>query len=87
MYICSCRAVTDRQICGAIADGACTLAEVARQCDGAGITCGGCQPLLRELLTERGHPCPRAESLRKLRDALGDAVPLGILELPDPVAS
>jgi len=34
---------------------------------GAGITCGGCQPTLRQMLAERGHPCPRAESLRTLR--------------------
>jgi bacterioferritin-associated ferredoxin len=69
VYVCSCRAVTDRQVCGAIADGACTLREVARA-SGAGITCGGCQPLLRRLLTEHGHPCPRAESLRTLRAVL-----------------
>jgi len=75
MYVCSCRAVTDREICGAIADGACSLADVARRC-GAGITCGGCQPLLRQLLTERGHPCPKAESLRPLRTLIeGDAEP------------
>ena len=76
MYVCSCRAVTDRDICGAIAEGACSLAEVARRC-GAGITCGGCQPALRQMLTEQGHPCPKAESLRKLRALIeGDAAPV-----------
>ena len=69
MYVCSCQAVTDREVCAAIDDGACSLLGVAREC-GAGVTCGGCQPLLRQLLAERGHPCTRAESLRALRAAL-----------------
>ena len=77
MYACSCRAVTDRQVCGAIEDGACSLRDVARRC-GAGITCGGCQPLLRRLLTEHGHPCERAESLRTLRAVLDEEAPAAV---------
>jgi bacterioferritin-associated ferredoxin len=69
MYVCSCRAVTDREVGAAIADGACSLLGVARRC-GAGVTCGGCQPALRQMLAERGHPCPRAESVRTLRALL-----------------
>ncbi|MEO7442934.1 MAG: (2Fe-2S)-binding protein [Acidimicrobiales bacterium] len=51
MYICHCRAVTDRTIRAAIGSGAATVSEVARRC-GAGARCGGCWPALQELLAE-----------------------------------
>jgi len=49
MFVCHCRALTDREIGEAIAAGARDLDEIGRRC-GAGITCGGCCPLLEELL-------------------------------------
>jgi bacterioferritin-associated ferredoxin len=51
MVICSCRAVTDRAILGAIADGASTVEEVADRCAAAS-RCGGCSPALERLLAE-----------------------------------
>jgi bacterioferritin-associated ferredoxin len=51
MFVCHCRALTDREIGEAIAAGARDLDEIGRQC-GAGITCGGCCPLLEELLDQ-----------------------------------
>ena len=51
MYVCHCRAVTDGEIREAISAGACDLEEVGRRC-GAGITCGGCCPLIQELLAQ-----------------------------------
>ncbi|HVL92388.1 MAG TPA: (2Fe-2S)-binding protein [Acidimicrobiales bacterium] len=51
MYICHCRAVTDRTIRAAIGSGATTVSEVARRC-GAGARCGGCWPALATLLAE-----------------------------------
>ena len=51
MYICACRAVTDRTIRAAIAAGATTIEEIAARCS-AGSQCGGCWPALRELLAE-----------------------------------
>ena len=51
MFVCHCRAVTDGEIREAIVAGACDLDEVGRRC-GAGITCGGCCPLIQELLAE-----------------------------------
>jgi bacterioferritin-associated ferredoxin len=51
MFVCHCRAVTDREIREAIAAGASDLDEVGSRC-GAGITCGGCCPLIQELLAE-----------------------------------
>jgi bacterioferritin-associated ferredoxin len=54
MFVCHCRALTDREIDEAIASGARDLDELGRRC-GAGITCGGCCPLLQELL--ENHAC------------------------------
>ena len=51
MFVCSCRAVTDRTVRAAIASGAQTVEEVADRC-GAGARCGGCWPALAELLDE-----------------------------------
>ena len=57
MFVCHCRAVTDGEIREAIAAGASDLAEVGRHC-GAGITCGGCCPLIQELLAEHASRPP-----------------------------
>jgi NAD(P)H-nitrite reductase large subunit len=51
MVICSCRAVTDRAVVGAIEDGATTVAEVAARCAAAS-GCGGCGPELERLLAQ-----------------------------------
>jgi bacterioferritin-associated ferredoxin len=51
MFVCHCRALTDREIGEEIAAGARDLDEIGRRC-GAGVTCGGCRPLLQELLDE-----------------------------------
>ena len=52
VFVCSCRAVTDRTIRAAIASGARTVEDVGDRC-GAGTSCGGCWPVLRELLDEQ----------------------------------
>lgn len=49
MFVCHCRAVTDRTIAACVAGGARTLDEVAERC-GAGGRCGGCRPVVAELL-------------------------------------
>lgn len=51
MYVCACRALTDRTVEAAIASGASTIEEISQRC-GAGARCGGCWPTLRELLDE-----------------------------------
>ncbi len=53
MYVCHCRAVTDRHICEAIESGACDPETVTRRC-GAGGGCGGCLPAVRALLAQYG---------------------------------
>ncbi|MGV9826442.1 nitrite reductase large subunit NirB [Gordonia sp. NPDC003429] len=51
--ICSCNAVSKGTICGAIADGACSVAEI-KKCTSAGTTCGGCVPSITRLLADSG---------------------------------
>jgi bacterioferritin-associated ferredoxin len=55
MYVCGCRAVTDHTVVCVIAEGACTVDEIARRC-GAGGRCGGCRPELEQLLSCRREP-------------------------------
>lgn len=57
MYVCSCKAVTDRTIDAAIAAGARTPREIAERCR-AGSRCGGCWPELERMLAahESGQP-------------------------------
>ena len=54
MFVCHCRAVTDRTVRAVIASGATTIEELARRCS-AGATCGGCWPALEELLARHGR--------------------------------
>jgi bacterioferritin-associated ferredoxin len=51
MFVCSCKAVTDRTVDAAIASGATCIEEIAERC-GAGSRCGGCSPELERLLHE-----------------------------------
>jgi bacterioferritin-associated ferredoxin len=54
MYVCHCKAVTDAEIHGAIADGATDEIDVAIAC-GAGTGCGSCIDEVRRLC---GNACP-----------------------------
>lgn len=49
MIVCHCKAITDRQIRQAVLEGALTRTEVQRVCS-AGGDCGGCHPLIDQLL-------------------------------------
>jgi nitrite reductase (NADH) large subunit len=50
--VCSCNNVTKAQICGAIADSGLTDVGGIKSCTRAGTTCGGCVPLVTELLKD-----------------------------------
>ncbi|MBP9063232.1 MAG: nitrite reductase large subunit NirB [Aquabacterium sp.] len=47
--ICSCNNVTKGQICAAVGDGVTTIAEM-KTCTKAGATCGGCVPLVTQVM-------------------------------------
>ena len=57
--ICSCNNVTKAALCSAIADGACTVADL-KGCTAAGTSCGSCVPLLSQLLTAEGVEVSKA---------------------------
>lgn len=52
MYVCVCKAVTDRQVVQAINEGACTRRQLM-QCTGAGGVCGKCSQSIKSLLEEK----------------------------------
>ena len=65
MYICVCKAVTDKAIRNLVADGACSMREL-KQCLGVGSQSGKCTPaaqdLLNRSLTEQMRiPCQMVE--------------------------
>lgn len=47
--ICSCNNVSKGALCAAVAEGACTVAEL-KACTKAGATCGGCVPLVTQVM-------------------------------------
>jgi bacterioferritin-associated ferredoxin len=52
MYVCICRAVTEREVRAVIEAGAETVAAVTQACC-AGDDCGACHGVIRELIEER----------------------------------
>jgi len=49
MYVCVCKAVTDKQITNAISEGVCTRKQLF-QCLGVGRDCGKCNQHIKELI-------------------------------------
>ena len=64
MIVCSCRGVNDRKIRKAVETGASTIEEVGESC-AAGTRCGGCWPVLADLISEHtGTPVELAYRVR-----------------------
>lgn len=61
MYVCICRAVTEAEVRGCIADGACTVRDVVNRCE-AGTGCGSCVGKIVALLG--AHADKSSRSLR-----------------------
>lgn len=61
MYVCGCRAVTDREVHAAVRAGARSAAEVAEHC-GAGSRCGNCLDLVLAVV-EASRPAETAVAL------------------------
>ena len=66
MYVCLCNGVSDHDIRETIAEGACSVEEVA-YCTGAGTKCGSCVSAVAKLLDEhaeaKSHPAHRLRVL------------------------
>jgi bacterioferritin-associated ferredoxin len=64
VIVCSCKGVNDRKIRSAVDDGARTIEELGEHCT-AGTRCGGCWPVLADLIAERtGDPVELAYRIR-----------------------
>lgn len=50
--ICSCESVTKGDICSAVAEGGVTTLEGMKKCNKAATCCGGCAPLVKDLISE-----------------------------------
>ncbi len=72
MIVCSCYAVTDRDIRHAAWSGARTACQVAELC-GAGSGCGGCRETVHELLAESHGE--RHMHTARLTTVVAEAVP------------
>jgi bacterioferritin-associated ferredoxin len=59
MIVCHCKGISDRQLREVVAAGATTRRKLARAC-GAGAACGGCRPVIDEILGEACAACPEA---------------------------
>jgi bacterioferritin-associated ferredoxin len=53
MYVCVCKAVTEREIAEAIEEGACTTADITAACRGAGGDCGSCRTYIEDMIEAR----------------------------------
>jgi bacterioferritin-associated ferredoxin len=51
VIVCHCKGLSDRDIRAAVRDGARSCRQIGRACE-AGRTCGGCRPLIRELIRD-----------------------------------
>jgi bacterioferritin-associated ferredoxin len=65
MYVCGCRAVTDRQVHEAVQSGARTAPEVADRC-GAGSRCGNCVDLVLAVIEASTPACEREVAVQVL---------------------
>jgi bacterioferritin-associated ferredoxin len=68
MYVCVCKAVTDKEVENAIDDGACTVADVTREC-GAGGDCGACRGMIEDMIEERAEALLPAACLARVKAA------------------
>ena len=59
MIVCHCKGITEREIRSAVREGATTHRQVGRACQ-AGRSCGGCHPVIREIIEDEHEPRARA---------------------------
>jgi bacterioferritin-associated ferredoxin len=61
MLVCHCRCVSDREIRACVRNGSLSLREVCKA-SGAGQGCGGCVPLVKELVRDEATSAASAPS-------------------------
>jgi bacterioferritin-associated ferredoxin len=65
VIVCHCKAVSDHAIREAVREGARSCRQVGRACE-AGRNCGGCHPLIREIIETESVPSPLFSPLEEL---------------------
>jgi len=70
MYICVCKAVSDKKIRQLVQEGATSVREL-KQCLGVGSQCGKCIPAAQELLSE---------TLSQVAPSFGETIPCRIIQ-------
>jgi bacterioferritin-associated ferredoxin len=70
MLVCHCRRVSDREIKAHLKSGAGTVRGVCKM-SGAGTGCGGCMPVVKELVREHSDDAPRPSALGSRTAATG----------------
>ena len=83
MFVCQCRAVTDRQVRGAVAEG-CESVRAVAATTGAGTVCGGCIPTVRDMVCSSCPSRSVALACDDVPESLHTPAPIP-LTLPDPV--
>lgn len=63
MIVCHCKGITDRDIRKAVLEGASTCTDVESLCQ-AGTECGGCRPLIQQLVGAEAATTPREPQQR-----------------------
>jgi bacterioferritin-associated ferredoxin len=76
VYVCLCKAASDKDVKAAIADGADTVDAVGETC-GAGTGCGACRPMIHEMLEAAGAAECARESGR-CADCPGPRIPVAL---------
>ncbi len=66
MYVCVCRAVTDRQVKAAIEGGADSVEAVTSACE-AGGDCGACHAFIEDMIEEHAEACGAKPGCSKRR--------------------
>ena len=78
MIVCHCHRVTDREIRACVRGGARSCEDVGDAC-GAGTGCGGCVPLVHDLVQESRRltvvKAETASSLQLLASSIADGLP------------
>jgi nitrite reductase (NADH) large subunit len=91
--ICSCEAVTKGMICSSVTDNGCESVESIKKCTKAGTGCGGCVPMLKDLMVHTMKSAGKivrnvlCEHFEHSRQELFDLVKLKQLKTYDAVLS
>ena len=77
MFVCLCHVTTDSEIRNAIDHGAASVDEIGERC-GAGTGCGGCRPMIHDMLEAAGRVCDRERDGGRCADCPRSRIPVAL---------